>query len=141
MKLILLVLALVSVSSVAALAKHAPESTLTVTAISHDARLTASNGRQTTCWSGGPIVNCSTAGGFNWIDVTEVVESAGTRYTITCSGVPFRSAVYRYCEWLHFDGDSFPATIQGSRMTIKARSRGNQGKELKLKFDIEDIRK
>ncbi|HKW74541.1 MAG TPA: hypothetical protein VJN64_03380 [Terriglobales bacterium] len=133
-------IALLACLSLGTSAKKAPEESLTVKAVSHDVLLSASNGRHTTCYSGGPVVNCSTVGGFDWIDITEVVEAQGNRYTITCSGVPFRSAVYRYCEWLHFDGDEFPATIKKNQMTIRARKGGNQGKEIKLKFTIVDIR-
>jgi hypothetical protein len=112
------------------------QQSITVKAISHELKFTDSNGRQITCVGS----NCSTYGGFQWVEITQVVESQGTRYTLSCSGVPFKSAVYRYCEWLHFDGDQFAAEIKGKDMTVHARSGGNQGKEIKLKFKIVDIR-
>lgn len=97
--------------------------TLVVRAISHDVQTSRSSN-----------------GGFDEVEVTQVVEADGTRYTLSCSGVPFSSAVYKYCEWLHFDGDTFEAETDGKTMTVHARKGGNQGKPIKLKFKITDIR-
>lgn len=110
--------------------------TLTVKAISHEAVYGESGGRSVTCVTN----NCSIVGGFQTVVISQVVQANGNLYTLSCSGVPFRSAVYRYCEWLHFDGDEFVAEVQGKNMVIHARSGGNQGKEIKLKFHIADIR-
>ena len=109
---------------------------LTVRAISHEMISRDSNGRSISCYGN----NCTVSGGFEWVEITQRVEATGMLYTLSCSGVPFRSLVYRHCEWLHFDGDSFRAEIKGQQMTVFARSGGNQGKELKLKFQIADIR-
>jgi hypothetical protein len=112
----------------------------TVRAISHSVRVGYSNGSWASCQNNANIVNCQGGGGFEKVEVTEVAELDDQRYTLLCSGVPFRSVVYQYCEWLHFDGDSFKAEIKGKKMTIYAHSGGNQGKEIKLKFQILDIR-
>jgi hypothetical protein len=109
---------------------------MVVKAVSHRITTTQSNGRQTVCT--GPV--CETYGGFERIEVLQTVETGSQQYTLSCSGVPFKSAVYRYCEWLHFDGDSFIAELKGKEMIVHTRQGGNQGKQIKLKFTVTDIR-
>jgi hypothetical protein len=38
------------------------------------------------------------------------------------------------------DGDTFPAEIEGKTMWITAHKGGNQGKEVRVKYKILDIR-
>ncbi len=138
MKLIVLglLLGLCGTGTLACAPLSTPKQIVTVKAVSHEAVFTDSHGRQVTCVAN----SCSIYGGFQRVDITQVIEVEGTRYTLSCSGVPFKSAVYRYCEWLHFDGDQFSAEIKGKDITIHARSGGNQGKEIKLRFRIVDVR-
>ena len=67
--------------------------------------------------------------------VTDVVEANGMRYTITCTG----SWRWSKCDPLN-DGDQFRAEIDGNTMWIEAHQGGNQGKAVKIKYKIQDIR-
>ena len=67
--------------------------------------------------------------------VTNIVEGEGFRYTIQCTA----NWVGSNCVPL-IDGESFPAEIDGATMWLRARRGGNQGKLLKIKYKIVDIR-
>ena len=67
--------------------------------------------------------------------VTNVVESNGLRYVITCRA----GWVGSNCRPMH-DGDLFPAEIQGTTIWIEARKGGNQGKKVRVKYKVLDIR-
>jgi len=69
------------------------------------------------------------------VDVTNYVEADGERYKITCRA----NWVGSNCGPL-IQGDVFPARIEGRTMWITARKGGNQGKEIKIKYTILDIR-
>jgi hypothetical protein len=69
------------------------------------------------------------------LDVVNVVEAGGMKYTITCRG----SWVGTHCGPM-IDGDTFPAEISGTTMWISARRGGNQGKLIRIKYKILDIR-
>jgi hypothetical protein len=70
------------------------------------------------------------------LDVVDRVRTQnGQIYTIVCSA----HWVGSNCSPL-IDGDTFPAEIDGSTMWIGARKGGNQGKEVKVKYKILDIR-
>lgn len=69
------------------------------------------------------------------VDVTNFVEADGQRYKITCRA----SWVGSSCSPLN-QGDTFPAKIEGKTMWIFGRRGGNQGKEVKIKNRILDIR-
>lgn len=72
------------------------------------------------------------------VEVTNVVEAEAMRYIIACRGhlwwglegscMPMKG------------GDIFPAEIDGTTMWIRARKGGNQGKEVRIKNKILDIR-
>jgi hypothetical protein len=110
--------------------------TVTAVAVSHSAEYRDSNNRSITCYGN----SCNVSGGFEWVSVKQVVDVGDMRYTLGCSGVPFRSLMYRKCSWLPFEGDKFPAEIKGRQMTVFAPEGGNQGKPIKMKFEILDIR-
>ena len=67
--------------------------------------------------------------------VTDVVEANDMRYTITCRA----GWVGSHCAPL-INGDSFPAEIDGNTMWLSARVGGNQGKQVRVKYKILDIR-
>jgi hypothetical protein len=71
----------------------------------------------------------------NIVDVTNIVEANGSRYIITCRA----GWVGSHCGPM-IDGDLFPAEIEGTTMWIEARKGGNQGKKIKVKYKILDIR-
>jgi hypothetical protein len=66
---------------------------------------------------------------------TQVVTANGLTYTLS------RTARWRWSSmaWL-VSGETFPAEINGKKMTITAHRGGNQGKKETLKYDILDIR-
>jgi len=68
-------------------------------------------------------------------DVTNIVTANDQRYLITCRA----SWVGSNCAPM-IDGDSFPAEIDGTTMWVNARKGGNQGKEVRVKYKILDIR-
>lgn len=67
--------------------------------------------------------------------VTDVVEANGMRYTITCRA----GWVGSHCAPL-IDGDEFSAEIEGTTMWLSARVGGNQGKLVRVKYKVLDIR-
>jgi hypothetical protein len=69
------------------------------------------------------------------IDVMNIVEADGMRYTIVCRA----SWVGSNCAPL-IAGDVFRAEIDNRTMWLMARKGGNQGKEVKMKNKILDIR-
>ena len=71
----------------------------------------------------------------NIIDVLNIVEADGMRYTITCRA----SWIGSNCAPL-IEGDLFQAEIDNKTMWLVARKGGNQGKEVRMKNKILDIR-
>lgn len=69
------------------------------------------------------------------LDIKNVVEANGLRYVIVCRATWSGSS----CGPLN-DGDVFPAEIAGTTMWIEARRGGNQGKKIRIKYRILDIR-
>lgn len=69
------------------------------------------------------------------LDVVDKVLGEGRVYTIVCSA-HWRGS---NCGPL-IDGDTFEAEIDGTTMWISARKGGNQGKPIKVKYKILDIR-
>jgi hypothetical protein len=69
------------------------------------------------------------------VDVMNIVDSDGMRYKIVCRA----SWIGSNCAPL-IEGDTFPAEIDNHIMWIKARKGGNQGKEIRVKYKILDIR-
>lgn len=69
------------------------------------------------------------------LDVKNVIEANGMRYVIVCRASWSGSS----CGPLN-DGDRFPAEIEGTTMWIEARKGGNQGKKMRIKYKILDIR-
>jgi len=67
--------------------------------------------------------------------VSNIVEANDQRYLITCRA----SWVGSNCAPM-IDGDTFQAEIDGTTMWVKARKGGNQGKEVRVKYKILDIR-
>lgn len=66
---------------------------------------------------------------------TEVVRYNGQNYTIS------RRAAWRWSAMDELaDGYEYKAKIDGKHMTIYTQRGGNQGKEIKMTFDILDIR-
>jgi hypothetical protein len=68
-------------------------------------------------------------------DVSNIVVANDQRYLITCRA----SWVGSNCAPM-IDGDEFQAEIDGTTMWVKARKGGNQGKEIRVKYKILDIR-
>jgi hypothetical protein len=68
-------------------------------------------------------------------EVTNVVQADGMRYIITCRG-SWRGS---NCGPMT-DGDVFPAELEGTTMWIEARRGGNQGKKIRIKYRVLDIR-
>jgi len=151
----LTVVLLVSVDSFAAKDKK----TLTVTAVTHNSRVNQSTSYYTT--PGSSNTNCSgtgtdTGGGTtqvnmgcettttpatttpittSTIDVADKVEGLGMVYTIVCTAHWIGSN----CAPL-IDGDMFQVVVEGTTMWVYARKGGNQGKPVKIKYKILDIR-
>src|SRR5262249_48285356 len=69
------------------------------------------------------------------IDVRNIVEGNGMRYTIRCTA----NWAGSNCSPL-IEGDQFAAEIEGKTMWIVARKGGNQGKAVRIKYEILDIR-
>jgi hypothetical protein len=69
------------------------------------------------------------------IDVVNIVEADGQRYKIVCRANWGGSN----CSTM-IDGDSFDAEIDQNTMWIVTRKGGNQGKEIRVKYKILDIR-
>jgi len=69
------------------------------------------------------------------IDVTNIVEANGTRYTITCTANWDGSSCIQLIE-----GDSYQAEINNNTMWLVWRQGGNQGSEVRMKSKILDIR-
>jgi hypothetical protein len=69
------------------------------------------------------------------IDVMNIVEAEGMRYTIVCRA----SWVGSNCAPL-IEGDMFQAEIENKTMWLVAHKGGNQGKEVRMKNKILDIR-
>ena len=70
------------------------------------------------------------------IRITEVVEGNGQIYTISCTKWAFGG----YSCGTLIDGQDFHAEIEGKAMWILGSKNGNQGKQIRVKFDILDIR-
>lgn len=68
-------------------------------------------------------------------EVTNIVETDGMRYLITCRG-NWRGS---NCAPMT-DGDYFQAELEGTTMWIEARRGGNQGKKVRIKYKVLDIR-
>jgi hypothetical protein len=68
-------------------------------------------------------------------EVTNVVQADGMRYVITCRG-NWRGS---NCAPM-IDGDVFPAELEGTSMWVEARRGGNQGKKIRIKYKVLDIR-
>jgi hypothetical protein len=69
------------------------------------------------------------------MDVLNMVEAGGFHYTISCTA----SWAGSNCQAL-IDGQSFPAEIDRTTMWLSGRSGGNQGKLIRVKYKILDIR-
>ena len=69
------------------------------------------------------------------VDVVNIVEADGQRYKIVCRA----NWVGSNCAPM-IDGDSFYAAIEQKTMWIIAHKGGNQGKEVRVKYEILDIR-
>jgi hypothetical protein len=69
------------------------------------------------------------------MDVSNVVEAGGMQYTISCTAHWVGSS----CGPMN-DGDTFPAEIKGNTMWITGRKGGNQGRKVRSKYRILDIR-
>ena len=140
------------------LAKDRAKTTLTVRAISHDSRVnervssyTTPGSSNTNCSGSGittgPITNisanCQTTSTpaethrttSRTVDVVNVVEADGQRYKIVCRA----NWVGSNCATM-IDGDSFDAEIEQKTMWVVAHKGGNQGKEVRVKYKILDIR-
>jgi hypothetical protein len=97
----------------------------------------------TTCSSGALTTDCETTSTpaqthaltTRSVDVGNVVEAEGLRYTIVCRA----SWEGSHCMPLR-EGDLFTATIDKHTMWIVVHKNGNQGKEVKIKYTILDIR-
>lgn len=131
---------------------------LTVVAVTHDSQIvertstyTTPGTNNTNCSGSATTVGNTTSGTANCqttsnppqtrqitaraMFVTDVVEANDMRYTITCRA----GWVGSHCAPL-IDGDSFPAEIDGNTMWLSARVGGNQGKQVRVKYKILDIR-
>jgi hypothetical protein len=140
------------------IAKDKPKITLTVHAVSHDTHTTERTythtipgSSSTTCNGGGTIVGdqvnvseqCETTTTpartqqttFSTLDVRNIVEADGMRYIIVCRA----SWAGSNCAPM-IDGDTFIAQIQGTTMWVEARKGGNQGKKVRIKYRVLDIR-
>jgi hypothetical protein len=97
----------------------------------------------TTCSNGGLTTDCETTSipaqthtmTTRSVDVVNVVEADDLRYTIVCRA----SWEGSNCMQLK-EGNLFDAKIDKKTMWIVAHKGGNQGKEIKIKFTILDIR-
>jgi hypothetical protein len=68
-------------------------------------------------------------------DVSNIVEADNQRYLITCRA----SWADSNCTSMTH-GDIFQAEIDGTTMWVHGRNGGNQGKEIRVKYEILDIR-
>jgi hypothetical protein len=68
-------------------------------------------------------------------EVTNIVEADGMRYVITCRG-NWRGS---NCAPMN-DGEVFSAELEGTTMWVEARRGGNQGKKIRIKYKVLDIR-
>jgi hypothetical protein len=131
---------------------------LTVRAIRHDVRVNQSTYTYTTparsstnCTGSGTTIGNTTTASTNCqttstpaqtqdittqtADIVNVVEANGMRYVITCRA----HWVGSNCSYM-VDGSTFPAQIEGTTMWISAHKGGNQGKLIRVKYKILDIR-
>jgi hypothetical protein len=124
---------------------------LWVTAVTHDSNLVTNTstyqtpGRATTtCLDTYNTLNCNTIYTapqqnditISRLDVVDKVKADnGLIYTITCSA----NWVGSNCGPL-IDGDRFSAEVEKTTMWISARRGGNQGKNVRIKYNILDIR-
>ncbi len=69
------------------------------------------------------------------VDVYNVVQAGGMRYTIQCSAHWVGSS----CAWLT-PGDTFRAEVKGTTMRVNGRRGGNMGKAIRPKYRILDVR-
>lgn len=155
MKSSLLLLTLTLALTCAGSERH--KESLTVRAVSHDSRTnefswtyTTPGSSSTDCSGSGTTygnttrvsTNCKTSSTpaqthlmtRQTIDVMNLVEGNGLRYTITCRA----SWGGSNCSPM-VDGDVFPAEIDGHTMWISARRGGNQGKAIRVKYKILNI--
>jgi hypothetical protein len=123
---------------------------LTVKAVAHsvnerDYDITTPETTNTNCTVYSNSANCTstTSGGgtqkkavYRFVEIVTSEEGGKvTQYTLA------RTArwVWSAMDWLT-DGDYYPAEIKGKHMTITGRRGGNQGKDIKIEYDIMDIR-
>jgi hypothetical protein len=141
-----------------AVAENQRNGPLTVRAITHASRLNEHTSAYTTpgtsntnCSGTGTTTgnttnataNCQTTSNpaqthqltMRTLDVVNVVQAGGMQYTISCTA-HWRGS---NCGPM-IDGDTFPAEIDGNTMWITARKGGNQGKEVRSRYRILDIR-
>lgn len=132
--------------------------TLTVTAVAFTANATERTSTYTTpgssntnCSGSATTIGSTTTGSANCqttsspaqvhqvtsrvVDVMNLVDGEGMRYRIVCRA----SWVGSNCAPLA-EGDSFEAEIDGNTMWLKVRKGGNQGKPVRAKHKILDIR-
>jgi hypothetical protein len=131
-------------------AKNNDKESLTVRAIAHTSQISeqtstyTTRGRSNTSCSGtGTTINCETTSTparmhevtSSTMEVVNFVEANGLRYTISCRA----SWVGSNCAPL-IDGDVFRAEIDGKTMWVTSHKGGNQGKEVRIKNRLLDIR-
>lgn len=135
-----------------------PKTSLTVRAITHASQVNEYTSTYTTpgtsdtrCSGSGTTIgnttdmtaNCQTTSTpaqtqtvtRNTVDVVNIVEAEGTRYKIACRA----NWVGSNCSEMT-DGDLFQAEIEGNTMWVFAHKNGNQGKLVKCRYKILDIR-
>jgi hypothetical protein len=67
--------------------------------------------------------------------ITNIVEANGLRYKIACTAGWSGSN----CSEM-MDGDVYSAELQATTMWVKVRRGGNQGKQMRVKYKVLDIR-
>lgn len=124
---------------------------LTVTTVSGEDQVREGVYTQTTpgisttnCGGTAATVNCQTTSTparttdipIRRMDVRNVVDGNGMRYTILCSA----KWVGSNCFPMVNSGELWEAEIDGTTMWINARKGGNLGKKVRVKFQIIDLR-
>lgn len=154
----LLVPLLFFVAVMALFGKNNSKTSLTVRAVTHASRINEQTSSYTThgtsstsCSASATTTGNTTNGTTNCqttttpaqthrivsrtLDVMNIVEASGMRYVISCRA----NWVGSNCAPM-IDGDLFPAEVDGRTMWIIARRGGNQGKQVRVKYKILDIR-
>ena len=145
MRLGLLIAVALSVTT-AGFGQKKPTTLLTVRAVTHTSWVNQSTsthvtpGTEKTNCAGGNCRTTYTPAQVNQttnriVDVTDLVEANGSVYTITCKATWSGSN----CAPM-MDGEEYPAEIDGETMWITNHKGGNQGKEVRTKYKILDIR-